>query len=56
LTSQPTTTVCPDRDSARNLFTKRVDGQKALAKVPDLAMEANRALGLHVLDMVSVMA
>jgi hypothetical protein len=33
-----------------------VDRPTALARFPDIAFEGDRALGLHVLDMVSVMA
>jgi len=44
------------QDSAWKLFTKRRDRQTALARFPDIAIEGDRELGLHVLDMVSVMA
>lgn len=53
---QPTSRVTLSQDSAWKLFTKRVDRQTVLARFLDIAIEGERELGLHVLDMVSVMA
>jgi hypothetical protein len=52
----PKATVSLGQDSAWKLFTKRMDRQSALARFPDIAFEGDRELGLHVLNMVSVMA
>jgi hypothetical protein len=54
--ARPTAKVSLGQDSAWKLFTKRVDRQVALARFPDVAIEGDRELGLHVLDVVSVMA
>jgi hypothetical protein len=56
LTGRPKATVSLGQDSAWKLFTKRMGRQSALARFPDIAFEGDRELGLHVLDMVSVMA
>ncbi len=53
---KPTARVSLGQDSAWKLFTKRMDRQTALARFPDIAIEGDREMGLHVLDMVSVMA
>jgi hypothetical protein len=55
-TGRPTATVSLGQDSAWMLFTRRLDRPTALARFPDIAIEGDRELGLHVLDMVSVMA
>jgi hypothetical protein len=52
----PTARVSLGQDSAWKLFTKRMDRQVALARFPDIAIEGDRELGLHVLNMVCVMA
>jgi uncharacterized protein (TIGR03083 family) len=52
----PKATVSLGQDSAWRLFTKRMDRQSALARFPDIAFQGDRELGLHVLDMVSMMA
>jgi uncharacterized protein (TIGR03083 family) len=53
---QPRARVSLGQDSAWKLFTKRMDRQTALARFPDIAFGGDRELGLHVLDVVSVMA
>jgi hypothetical protein len=53
---QATARVSLDQDSAWKLFTKRLDRPTALARFKDITFEGDRELGLHVLDMVSVMA
>jgi uncharacterized protein (TIGR03083 family) len=53
---KPTARVSLGQDSAWKLFTKRTDLQLALARFNDLTFAGDRDLGLHVLDMVSVMA
>lgn len=54
--ASPKVIVSFGQDSAWKLFTKRMDREAALARFPDIAFEGDRELGLHVLDMVSVMA
>lgn len=54
--ARPTARVSLGQDSAWKLFTKRMDRQTALARFPDIAIEGDQELGLHVLDTVSVMA
>jgi uncharacterized protein (TIGR03083 family) len=54
---QPATArVSLGQDSAWKLFTKRLDRQAALARFKDITFEGDRGLGLHVLDVVAVMA
>jgi Mycothiol maleylpyruvate isomerase N-terminal domain len=52
----PAARVALGQDSAWKLFTKRTDRQTALARFEDITFDGDRELGLHVLDMVSVMA
>jgi hypothetical protein len=49
-------TVTLGQDSAWKLFTKRVDRQAALTRFPDFVVEGDQELGMHLLDMMSVMA
>jgi hypothetical protein len=51
-----TVRVSLGQDTAWKLFTKRLDRPAALARFPDVAFEGDLELGLHVLDMVTVMA
>jgi hypothetical protein len=44
------------RTSAWKLFTKRMGRETALARFKDITFEGDRELGLHVLDMVALMA
>jgi hypothetical protein len=54
--ARPAARVSLGQDSAWKLLTRRTDRQTALARFPDIAIEGDRELGLHVLDVVSVMA
>jgi hypothetical protein len=53
---QATARVSLGQDAAWKLLTKRLDRPTALARFKDIAFEGDRELGVHVLDMVCVMA
>ena len=45
-----------DQDTAWKLVTKRRSPEAIRKQFPDVRITGDEALGLHVLDMVSVMA
>lgn len=45
-----------DQDTAWKIVTKRRSREAIRRQFPDIRITGNEALGLHVLDMVSVMA
>jgi hypothetical protein len=49
-------TVTMDQDAAWKLVTKRRSREATRQQFPKIRMEGDEALGLHALDMVSVMA
>lgn len=51
-----TAIVTMDQDTAWKLFTKRRSREAIREQLPNIQITGDRALGLHVLDMVSVMA
>jgi hypothetical protein len=52
----PTAIVTMDQDTAWKLVTKRRSPEAIRQQFPDVRVSGDEALGLHVLDMVSVMA
>lgn len=56
LAGEPASVVKIPQDSAWKLFTKRHDWEAALARFPEVTIEGDRPLGLHVLDTVAVVA
>lgn len=52
----PTATVTMDQDTAWKVVTKRRSREVTRRQFPDIRIAGDEALGLHVLDMVSVMA
>jgi uncharacterized protein (TIGR03083 family) len=52
----PAAVVTMDQDTAWRLVTKRRGRDAARRQFPDIRLEGDEALGLHVLDMVSVVA
>lgn len=53
---QPTARVMLDQLTAWKVFTKRMDRDTALSRFTDIRIEGDKNLGLHVIDMVSMMA
>ena len=53
---QPTARMSLGQDATWKFFTKRMDRPTVLARFKDITFEGDHALGLYVLDMVSVMA
>lgn len=54
--SRAAATVTMDQDTAWKLVTKRRSREATRQQFPTIRIEGDEALGLHVLDMVSVMA
>jgi hypothetical protein len=52
----PTATVTMDQDTAWKVVSKRRSREAVLRQFPGITITGDEALGLHVLDMVSVMA
>jgi uncharacterized protein (TIGR03083 family) len=52
----PAATVTMDQDTAWKLVTKRRSREASRQQFPNIRITGNESLGLHVLDMVSVMA
>jgi hypothetical protein len=55
-TRPATATVTMDQDTAWKLVTKRRSREANRQQFPDISITGDEGLGLHVLDMVSVMA
>ena len=55
-TRPATATVTMDKDTAWKLVTKRRSREAIRRQFPDISITGDERLGLHVLDMVSVMA
>lgn len=53
---RPLATVSMDQDTAWKLVTKRRSRETTLQQFPGIQVMGNKALGLPVLDTVSVMA
>jgi hypothetical protein len=56
LPRSPSATVTMDQDTAWRLVTKRRSRDAVRRRFPGIRISGDEALGLHVLDIVSVMA
>lgn len=53
---EPAATVIIPQESAWKLVTKRRDRERVLAEFPEIQIDGDMPLGMHVLEMISVMA